>query len=101
MNFFMPLRSRDEVWLFERIVRQLQKRFGHGENEAVAFVNRYCEKFTDPGFCDLYNLSVQTIEFFAREESLAMADRIQFHVVMGNEPDEMKFIAWENKLFEK
>lgn len=44
---------------------------------------------------------MQTIEFFAREESLAMADRIQFHVVMGNEPDEMKFIAWENKLFEK
>ncbi|MFG0227307.1 hypothetical protein [Achromobacter sp. 413638] len=94
----MSLDDEDAIWLFERIVRELGKRFDHAEAEAVDLVNRYCQKFTDPDFCRAYDVPVQTMEFFAREESLAMADRVHFYVVLGNEPNESAFVEWEKRL---
>ncbi|WP_227103639.1 hypothetical protein [Chromobacterium rhizoryzae] len=90
----LPSTGEDEAWLFERIVFQLQKDYGHTEEGAIGLVCDYYKKFTDPSFCALYNQSVQTVEFFCREESLLMADRIQFYEALGNEPDERAFTQW-------
>lgn len=87
--------DEDEVWLFERTVLQLQKEYGHTEANAINLVNQYYKKFTDPKFCSLYDMSVQTAEFFCREESLSMADRVQFYEAMCNAPDEQAFIQWQ------
>jgi hypothetical protein len=95
MQLSIPSDDEDLIWLFERTVRQLQKEYGHTEEQAVDLVNGYYEKFTDVGFCSSYDLSVQTTEFFCREESLSMADRIQFYEAMGNAPDEQAFIQWQ------
>ncbi|MBN3006464.1 hypothetical protein JW897_22235 [Chromobacterium alkanivorans] len=95
MQLLISSDDEDEVWLFERTARQLKKEYGHTEAEAVNLVNGYYKKFTDPVFCSSYDLSVQTAEFFHREESLSMADRVQFYEAMGNAPDEQAFIQWQ------
>lgn len=97
MAIQLNLASEDEdlVWLFERVVRQLQGEYGHSEDAAIRLVNDYYRKFTDPVFCEKYDMSAQTPEFFCREESLSMADRIQYYEALGGEPDEGAFIQWQ------
>ncbi len=68
MKFDMPTKDDDELWLLERTVRRLQKEHGHSEAAAIALLNSYYRRFTDPQFCDHYGISTQTFEFFCREE---------------------------------
>ncbi|GGY80787.1 hypothetical protein ACFFTM_07875 [Pseudoduganella plicata] len=93
-----PTTDDDEAWLFERTVQALQRTYGCAEAEAIELLNRYHIKFTDADFCDAYDMSAQTTEFFHREESLTMADRIYFYEALGNEPDEAAFIRWQRKI---
>lgn len=98
MKFDIPTEDEDELWLLERTVRRLQKDHGHSEAAAIALLNNYYRRFTDPQFCDRYGISVQTFEFFCREESLAMADRVHYHEALGHEPNEAAFIQWEREI---
>lgn len=90
----IPTTNEDELWLFERTARRLEFDYGHSKAEAIRLVNAYYRKFTDPVFCALHNMSAQNAEFFAREESLLMADRIQYYEALGHPPDEQAFTQW-------
>lgn len=93
-----PSMDEDEIWLFERIAKQLQKRHGHSEVDAMDFIKSYYKKFTDADYCERYNMSAQNTDFFHREESILMADRIQFYEVLKNLPDERCFIDWQKNI---
>lgn len=95
MKFDPTISDEDERWLFERTARQLQTTHGHSEARAVALIDAYRRRFTDAEFCERFNLSVQTTAFFHREESLCMADRIQYFEHLGHEPDEAGFTRWQ------
>ncbi len=97
MDLNLPIADEDELWLFERTVRQLQTRHGHAEALALELVRRYYLRFTDERYCDDFNLRVQTMEFFQREESLNLADRVHYHAFLQNTPDEASFIRWQRE----
>lgn len=54
----------DELYLFERVVKNLQSFYGHSESDAIRMVNEYYHKFTNAEFCHRYNIPVQTVDFF-------------------------------------
>jgi hypothetical protein len=95
LQFHPLIIDEDELWLFERTAQELQRRYGHGEHVAVDLINAYYKRFTDASFCERFDLSAQTTEFFLREESLCMADRVQYFEYLGNAPDEQEFIRWQ------
>jgi hypothetical protein len=95
MELLIKFNNEDEAWMFERTVQQLQKDYDHTKDEAVDLLNKYHEKFTDPEFCKLHKIAVQTTDFFCHEESLAMADRVQFYEALKNAPDEIRFVQWQ------
>ena len=98
MQFDPSISDEDELWLFERTTKELRKTYGHSEEIAVALVNAYYKRFTDPSFCERFDLSVQSTDFFLREESLCMADRIQFFQHIGHDPNEQEFIQWQRSI---
>jgi len=95
MEFDVHTEDDDELWLLERIVKRLCNDYGHPEALALSALNTYLKKFTDSQYCTRYNLSTQSFEFWCRAESAEMADRVQYHIVLGNEPNEAEFIQWE------
>lgn len=87
----------DEVFLFERVVRHLQSFYCYSHDDAISLVNGYYMKFTDPNYCDKYDISVQTMDFFGHIEARSMADRVHYYQGLGYEPDEAAFIEWQRK----
>ncbi|WP_295928878.1 hypothetical protein [uncultured Xanthomonas sp.] len=98
MHFDPSIADEDELWLFERIAQQLQKTYGHSEAASIALINAYYKRFTDASFCEGFDLSLQTTDFFSREESLNMADRVQFFEHLRNAPNEQEFIQWQRSV---
>lgn len=90
--------DEDELWLFHRILVELQEGFGHSEEVAVDLVNGYYRRFTDPAYCDRFNMSAQGMEFFFHEEAIQMADRIQYYEFLGHQPNEWEFIQWHRSI---
>jgi hypothetical protein len=97
LQFDLPTTDEDELWLFERTAKELQKAYGHSENSAIVLINAYYKRFTDSAFCGRFDLSPQTGEFFLREESLCIADRVQYFEHLGHTPNEQEFIQWQRK----
>lgn len=89
--------DEDEIFLFERVVKHLKLSYGYTDDEAISLVNGYYAKFTAPSFCDKYDISVQTVDYFCHIEARGMADRVHYYQALGYEPDEMAFIEWQQK----
>jgi hypothetical protein len=98
LQFAIPTTDEDELWLFERTAKELQRTYGHAEETAVHLINAYYKRFTDKSYCARFDISPQTLEFFCREESLCMADRIQYFEHLGHDPNELEFIQWQRKI---
>lgn len=98
MKLKIPSDDDDEVFLFERVVKHLQSSYDYSYDDAVRLVNDYYAKFTDPEYCDKYDISVQTMDFFGHIEARGMADRVQYYQGLKHEPDEGAFIEWQRKV---
>ncbi|WNJ95666.1 hypothetical protein RND59_00650 [Vibrio ruber] len=88
----------DEVFLFERVVKHLQLSYGYPHDEAIVLINEYYLKFTDKDYCDKYDISVQTMDFFGHIEARGMADRVHYYQGLKHEPDEAEFIKWQRNV---
>lgn len=88
----------DEIYLFERVVAHLQSRYKYLQDDAVKLVNEYYTNFTNPVFCEKFNIPVQNIDFFCHIEAVGMADRVHYYQGLGHIPDEPTFIKWQIKI---
>lgn len=98
MELNLPITDEDEIWLFERTVRQLQKRHSHSEQAAIQLVRGYYKRFTDEQYCEQFAMSAQNSAFFLREESLTLADRVHYYEFLQHTPNEDSFIQWERRI---
>jgi len=87
--------DEDERFLFDRVVKHLQLSYGYSSDDAVRLVNEYYAKFTDQNFCDKYDITAQSMDFFGHVEARGMADRVHYYQGLQHEPDEMAFIDWQ------
>jgi hypothetical protein len=88
----------DEIYLFERVVAHLQSRYKYLPDDAAELVNDYYANFTDPAFCEKFNIPVQNVDFFCHMEAVAMADRVHYYQGLSHIPDERAFIEWQRKI---
>ena len=84
----------DVNMFFDRVVKDLQERFGYTAQVATDLVRDYYTLFRDPQYCAGIHIPVQDDDFFFHEAAGGMSLRIHYYLVLKGDPDPGKFIDW-------
>ena len=85
--------------LFDRVVTEMQARFGYTAQAASALVHEYYTRFRDPQYCNEIHIPVQDDDFFFHEAAGGMALRVHYYLGLQENPEPMKFIDWRTDYF--
>jgi hypothetical protein len=85
--------------LFDRVVTEMQERFGYRAQAASALVHEYYARFRDPQYCNEIHIPVQDDDFFFHEAAGGMALRVHYYLGLKENPDPMRFIDWRADYF--